>query len=671
MIGSRCKKFLTVFVTISALNFIFFTFAGANDLNMVVKKGDIHSKISSRLWQLGKGYENRTMSAQAYAQSRNLRTESPDKITVYLLSEPGTIIDETSLQAYGGDIIKSADNVWKAGVPINMIETIADNVKGISFIKLPDRAKPSAIESEGVGLTGASSYHSAGYTGSGVKVAVIDIGFAGLFSAISDGELPNTVVTIDCTGSSCILTDFSSETGMHGTAVAEIVYDMAPEVELYLIKIVDTLDLRDAKDYAIANGIKIINHSLSFRNTNFYSGECYNSNPACTANDAYSNGILWVNAMGNYAESHYGATYTDSSGLGFHNVSGADWNIDVEASAGDIIDVVLTWDAWPTTDQDYNLHLFDSDINLVASSVTRQTGTQPPTEDIFYSVPANDTYHLAIYKYSATSDHRLAVFSLEHDTDPAVASSSITSPADAIGVMAVGAIDYENWTTGPQESISSQGPTNDSRIKPEISGLDNVTSYTYGGSFPGTSAASPHVAGAAALILSRNPTYSVSQLWNALTSSAVDMGSSGQDNIYGYGRLNLLLVSNSHPLKAMPWISLLLLSESGKPVLIKWIGPAGFGTFEFITGNDLTEIKQLKFIFSNFSCGGVTKNGTLTSSLSIPISNKLFSHTVTFSPDFKMTIAGEFNVSGDFASGTWEALSYGMTCRGIWEASPL
>ena len=115
MIGSRCKKFLTVFVTISALNFIFFTFAGANDLNMVVKKGDIHSKISSRLWQLGKGYENRTMSAQAYAQSRNLRTESPDKITVYLLSEPGTIIDETSLQAYGGDIIKSADNVWKQG----------------------------------------------------------------------------------------------------------------------------------------------------------------------------------------------------------------------------------------------------------------------------------------------------------------------------------------------------------------------------------------------------------------------------------------------------------------------------------------------------------------------------------------------------------------------------
>ena len=125
------------------------------------------------------------------------------------------------------------------------------------------------------------------------------------------------------------------------------------------------------------------------------------------------------------------------------------------------------------------------------------------------------------------------------------------------------------------------------------------------------------------------------------------------------------------PQKAMPWISLLLLSESGKSVLKTWSGPAGFGTFEFITDNDLTEISQLKYIFSDFSCGGVTRNGTITVSLSIPISNKQFSRTVTFSPDFKMTITGGFSISGDFASGTWEALSYGTTCKGIWEASPL
>ncbi len=154
-------------------------------------------------------------------------------------------------------------------------------------------------------------------------------------------------------------------------------------------------------------------------------------------------------------------------------------------------------------------------------------------------MPATATYHLAIDKYQATSNHRFAVFSIEHGTVPAVASGSIASPADASGVLAVGAISQLNWTTGPLEYFSSRGPTNDGRTKPEISGPDYVTSYTYGGRFSGTSAASPYVAGAAAILLSANPTYSVSQLWNALTSTAVDMGISGQDNSYGFGRLNL------------------------------------------------------------------------------------------------------------------------------------
>jgi subtilisin family serine protease len=561
MIERLWKKFSAIPGAVLALGFIFFTSAIAIDSDRVRKKGDTHPKLSSRLRELQNVFESRGMVVEEYARSRNLRIEDPDKITVYLILEPGIIVDEDFIQAYGAKIIKGADNVWKAEAPFNMLETIADSVKGLSFMKLPDSAIPSAIESEGVGLTGASSYHSGGYTGAGVKVAVIDVGFAGVSSAISGGELPNTAIMIDCTGSSCVPTDFSSETDLHGTAVAEIVHDMAPEATLYLIKIYDTLDLRDAKNYAVSNGIKIINHSVTYMNTNFYGGQCYNSNAVCTANDANAKGILWVNAMGNYGERHYGATFTDSSGFGFHHVAGSDWTIDIEASAGDVVNVNLTWEAWPTTDQDYDLELYDSDMDLVASSNDIQTGTQPPTEAISYSVPATGTYYLAIYKYSATSDHRLAVFSYNHKLNPAVASNSISSPADAAGAMAVGAIDYENWTSGPQESFSSQGPTSDGRTKPEISGPDNVTSLRYDGSFPGTSAATPHVAGAAALILSQIRTYSVSQLWNVLTSSAIDMGSSGQDNIYGYGRLYLLFDPNPTPSVVLPWIPLLLFDD--------------------------------------------------------------------------------------------------------------
>ena len=116
---------------------------------------------------------------------------------------------------------------------------------------------------------------------------------------------------------------------------------------------------------------------------------------------------------------------------------------------------------------------------------------------------------------------------------------------------------------------------------------------------------------------------------------------------------------------------LLLLSESDKLILNTWTGPAGFGNLEFITDSDLTEINRLKFVFSNFSCGGEINNGTFTVSLSVPISNRKFTRTVTFYPDDQMTITGEFNVSGDLASGTWEALINDTTCSGTWEASPL
>jgi len=550
---NRCKKLLAIFSTILVLNVALFTIATAKDLNMVVEKKNIHPKMESCLQKLEKEYKKSAVAAKAFARSKNIRIDDQKNITVYLISEPGTTVDELTLQHYGAEIIKRADNVSKIKAPINMLKAIADNVKGVSFIQLPDKPIPLIVESEGVALTEAIFYHSEGYTGTGVKVAVIDGGFAELSAAISDGEIPNSVVMVDCTGASCVSTDFSSETEKHGTAVAEIVYDMAPEAQLYLIKIADSLDLVDAKNYSINNGIKIINISLGFFNTNFYDGECWYSNPVCTANDAYEDGILWVTSAGNSATNHYEATFTDSDGDGWHNVSGDDETVNISANSGDTIEAYLTWNDWPTTDQDYNLYLLDSSFNLVAWSEDSQTGTQRPTEHIIHPVTNTDTYFLAIKKNSATTNHQLEVYSYPHELTPSVASSSLSSPADADGAMAVGAIEHVNWTTGPQEPFSSQGPTNDGRTKPEICGPDGVSSYAYGDSFFGTSAASPHVAGAAALILSIDPTYSVSQLWNALVSSAIDMGSSGQDNIYGYGRLNLDICPND-PNKIHPGV---------------------------------------------------------------------------------------------------------------------
>jgi subtilisin family serine protease len=531
------KKFPVAFSFLIFLAFLiayFCPFVSAQDFEVFLKKEKLHPKMESVLSELEEEHGKGDSFSKDFASKRNIRIDDRNRTTVMIYLEEGKQLNTRALEAHGAQFIKGTDTVIKVKVPIGMLRAMANHMEGIAFIKLPDEPIPQ-VTSQGVSLAGASDYQYAGYNGTGVKVAIIDLGFGGLSPAITAGELPDTMIEIDCTGAGCVSTLLPSEAEKHGTAVAEIVYDMAPGVQLYLIKIADRLDLVDAKDYCVANGIDIINHSVGWVNQNFYDGQCYNSNPVCTANSTYASGILWVNAAGNNAQEHYEAIFTDSDANNIH-----DTQVSIAANADDIINVSLTWDAWPTTNQDYDLYLFDSSGNIVGQSLTSQNGTQPPTEQISSYAPYADTFRLVIHKYSATTNHRLELYSFSHPLNPAVASSSLLVPADASGALAVAAVSYSNWTLGPQESFSSQGPTNDDRIKPDISGPDYVSTYTYGASaFPGTSAAAPHVAGAAALILGANPTYSLSQLWNALTGLAVDMGTSGKDNIYGYGRLQL------------------------------------------------------------------------------------------------------------------------------------
>lgn len=124
---------------------------------------------------------------------------------------------------------------------------------------------------------------------------------------------------------------------------------------------------------------------------------------------------------------------------------------------------------------------------------------------------------------------------------------SSISPANNFGVFAVGAVD-ENMEIA---SFSSQGPSacGQEGIYPAAVApgyLVNTTDLTFGGLFPtattltfGTSFAAPHVTGAMALLLSSNPDLTSVELESALQYSAIDLGSPGEDNVYGYGLANV------------------------------------------------------------------------------------------------------------------------------------
>jgi hypothetical protein len=77
---------------------------------------------------------------------------------------------------------------------------------------------------------------------------------------------------------------------------------------------------------------------------------------------------------------------------------------------------------------------------------------------------------------------------------------SLLAPADSRSVVAVGAI---GWATDSLADYSSRGALEGSPVKPELCGATGVTTRVYGPeAFHGTSAATPHVAGAAALLAS-------------------------------------------------------------------------------------------------------------------------------------------------------------------------
>lgn len=392
----------------------------------------------------------------------------------------------------------------------------------------------NTVISQGVELTGGESMQLLGYTGLGRKIGVIDLGFGGLAASQDAGELQSDLVVQDYTGSGTGGTN-------HGTNVAEIVHDMAPDAALYLARIGTEVQLGEAKDDMVAAGVDVIVHSVAWFGAAYYDG----TGPICDITDnATASGIQWVNAMGNHRLKHYAGTFFDSTGDAHHEfLAGQGYNT-VSVNQGATLTLVLNWDAYPSTAVDYDLFLYD-DVpgqggQEVASSENRQSGKGPsrypyPMESISYTVPATGTYYIVVSKVvSSDPNLPLTLFSMNHNLDVRTTAGSILQPADCHGVIGTGAT---NLTDGP-ESFSSEGPTKDGRPKPEIAAPNRVQTSTTS-SFVGTSASAPHAAGAFALLKTQNPGLDNVALRDLMAATAQDVHTAGFDYRTGSGRISL------------------------------------------------------------------------------------------------------------------------------------
>jgi len=125
-------------------------------------------------------------------------------------------------------------------------------------------------------------------------------------------------------------------------------------------------------------------------------------------------------------------------------------------------------------------------------------------------------------------------------------------------------------------------------------------------------------------------------------------------------------------------VTLAVVVVGANPVSGDWTGSAGFGDLSFTVDSTGTGITEITWDWIDFTCDGVTKNGSITWTPGTPepIINGQFTveYPGTFvsgDPYSEFSMSGTFDASGTHASGTYEAVVFGTSCPGTWNASPV
>lgn len=472
---------------------------------------------------------------------------------------------ESSLR---GDFISQFDNKTYALVPINELEALAEK-SSVYSIEPQAKDYPFAfakdggdkVVSEGVQSIGVSRLHKANITGKGVKVGILDFGFVRYSELQQQGEVPAYIA-----GKSFTKAGKLESSTVHGTACAEIIHDMAPDAKLYVAMTNGFAGSTiQAAIWLAEQGVDIISYSGGGHHGP-HNGTATMDKLVEYITKKY--GVLWVNAAGNEGQRHLPLKIEDKNDNQLIDISYKGKQYDfalVQLNGAGSISMV--WDDWgqdpskPSSTQDLDMYLFAMDPNTkkltrVASSENRQNGRAKPFEGIGFKkglVPQGTVLYLMIAKKNASRPVSIHVHaSGQVALLPISPIGSIAIPATSKQALAVGAVDVRNTHL---EAFSSQGPTDDGRLKPDVSAPDNNLTMAYGkrnkpGRFPGTSAACPHVSGFAALLHQNYGGPDQRQLRQLVEKNIRLLEGSGSNNRYGRGYITAKAIdtkSSNHP----------------------------------------------------------------------------------------------------------------------------
>jgi len=415
-----------------------------------------------------------------------------------------------------------------------------------------------------------------GVSGSGVKIGVLSNGVVNLAASQALGDLGPVTVLPGQTG-----------TGDEGTAMLEIIHDLAPAADLFFATANPTITqfAQNIRDLRTAGCDIIVDDVFYFVESPFQDGAPGPTNTNGGAviqavNDVVAAGAMYFSSAGNSGNKNDNTSGTwegdfvdggaSASPLpltgNVHNFGGQ--NFDVIQANGSQIN--LYWsDPLGGSSNDYDLFILNSTgTTVLASSTNIQNGTQDPFEVTgtgvnlrivvlkktgaaarFLHVDANRG-RLSINTPGQTHGHAGATGAFGVAATPAATplgaapnpTGPFPGPFNATNTVELFSSDgprriFYNANSTPitPGDVSSTGGT--LLQKPDITAADGVMVTGVGG-FPspffGTSAAAPHAAAIAGLIKSAG-SFTNAQIRTALTSTAIDIEAAGVDRDAGAG----------------------------------------------------------------------------------------------------------------------------------------
>ena len=268
-----------------------------------------YPNLDSNLSRIVKQAQSVQFAAQAAAANAPVHSGASVAVTLYVTEGYAQDVWDW-LEENGASPRNIGIDYIEAYVPVSLLPSASER-EGVVSIRtiIPPQPAQGAVVSEGVVAHGVPAWHAAGLKGQGVKIGVIDVGFKD-FQSLIGTELPSTVEARCYTDvgvftsnpTDCIPTEVPESTKLHGTAVTEAAFDIAPEAEYYIANIASLGDLRNTVDWMVAEGVDVINMSLGFLFHGPGDGTTpFSNSPLRTVDAAVEGGIIWVNSAGNSA----------------------------------------------------------------------------------------------------------------------------------------------------------------------------------------------------------------------------------------------------------------------------------------------------------------------------------------------------------------------------------